>query len=98
MGEVEGALTRELKSVIVWTLAFLFFELPSKDVWGLWPWYSLSRTVQLGEQWWWPFAIYTAVFMGVLLGHFEFDWSARWVILLGLVGGALAISRLLRWL
>ena len=98
LGKAGGAVNIELRSVLVWTLAFLFFELPAKDVFGLWPWYSLSETVQLGEAWWWPLAVYVPIFMFVLLGHFEFDWSANWIVLLGLLGAALVISRLLRWL
>lgn len=77
---------QELLNVLVWAGAFLFLELPSKDVWGLWPWNSLSRTVWIGEAWWWPIAGYVAVFMAVLLGHLEFDWSASWLVILGIIG------------
>lgn len=89
-------MSRELVSVFVWTAAFLVFELPSKDVWGLWPWYSLSRTVQLGEAWWWPIALYVVLFMAVLLGHFEFDWSYRWVVAVAALGVCLIASHLAR--
>jgi hypothetical protein len=87
---------REWISVGVWTAAFLLFELPSKDVWGLWPWYSLSETIQVGIAWWWPLAIFTGLFMGVLFGHFEWEWNARWVIAVALLGVALIFSRVIK--
>lgn len=87
---------REWLSVAVWVAAFLLFELPSKDVGGIWPWYSLSRTVATGEAWWWPLGIYVAVFMAVLLGHFELDWSARWVVVVAVIGVAMIVSRLVQ--
>lgn len=89
---------REWLSLGVWLGAFLLLELPSHDVWGLWPWSSLSETVQVGEAWWWPLAVYVGIFMAVLLGHFEWDWSARWLIILGLAGVALILSHYVRWL
>ena len=88
----------EWLSLGTWTAAFLFFELPSKDVWGLWPWYSLSETVQVGIAWWWPLAVYTALFMVVLLGHFELNWSAGWIIALGFLGACLIASHLIKLL
>jgi len=87
---------REWLSLAVWVGAFLFFEIPSKDVFGLWPWYSLSETVQVGIAWWWPLAVYTALFMLVLLGHFELGWPARWIIALGFTGACLIASHLIK--
>ena len=89
-------LNREWLSVLVWTLAFLLFELPAKDVGGIWPWYSLSETIQIGVAWWWPVAVYVGLFMVVLFGHFEFEWGARWVIVVSLLGVLLIASRLFR--
>lgn len=80
----------------MWTAAFLFFELPARDVFGIWPWNSLSETVQVGVAWWWPMAVYVGLFMAVLLGHFEFSWSYRWVLAVTFLGVALIASRLLR--
>ena len=98
LGKAGAAVNRELGSVLVWTAGFLLLELPAKDVFGVWPWYSLSVTVENGVSWWWVIAVYVPVFMAVLLGHFELGWSAKWVILMGLLGAALVTSRLLRWL
>lgn len=89
---------REWLSLGVWVSAFLIFELPSNDVGGFWPWYSLSVTVKLGESWWWPIAVYVPVFMAVLLGHFELGWSAKWVITAAFLGAALTLSHVLHWL
>lgn len=86
---------REWLSLGVWAAAFLFFELPSKDVFGLWPWYSLSETVQIGVAWWWPISIYVSLFMAVLWGHFEWDWSVRWLLAVAFLGVCLIASRLL---
>lgn len=87
---------REWLSVGVWTLAFLLLELPAKDLWGWWPWYTLSETVQIGVAWWWPIAVYVGVFMLVLLGHFELNWGAKWIIALAVIGAALIVSRVLK--
>lgn len=85
----------EWRSLLVWTAAFLFFELPSKDVWGIWPWYSLSTTVTTGVRWWWPIALYVVLFMVVLAGHFIFDYSYKWVVGVALLGVALIVSHLI---
>ena len=82
---------QELLNILVWAGAFLALELPSKDIWGIWPWNSLSDTVWIGESWWWPLAIFTAIFTIVLLGHLEFDWSAHWLIIISVIG-ALAVA------
>lgn len=86
---------REWLSLGVWAGAFLVFELPSKDVLGLWPWYSLSNTVQIGVRWWAPIAVYVALFMFVLLGHFELNWRARWVLAVVFLGVCLVASHLI---
>lgn len=82
-------------SLGVWTFAFLLLELPSYDVWGWWPWYSLSVTVEKGEAWWWPIAVYVPAFMLVLLCHFEWGWSAKWVVAMGVLGALLIASHLI---
>lgn len=87
---------REWLSLGVWTGAFLLFELPAKDIFGLWPWYSLSETVQIGEAWWWPIAVYTTVFMAVLFGHLVFSWHVRWLIAVAILGVFLIASHLLK--
>ena len=87
---------REWLSLGVWAGAFLLFELPAKDVFGVWPWYSLSETVQRGVAWWWPLALYVTAFMLVLAGHFIFEWNVRWVILMSALGVALISSHLLK--
>ena len=88
---------RELGSVALWTTAFLLFELPAKDVLGWAPWYSLSKTTELGTSWWWPVALWVALFMFVLLGHFEpTHWSVRWVIAAAVGGLFLISSHLIR--
>lgn len=86
---------QELLNLFVWIVAFLTFELPAKDVWGIWPWESLSKTVQIGVAWWWPIAVYVVLFMGVLLGHFEFDWSVRYVLMVTFLGVCLVASHLI---
>lgn len=62
----------------------------------LWPIPTLSSTVWDGETFW-PVVIpaFVAVFVAILLGHFELHWSARWIILAGVAGGLLVLSRLL---
>ena len=86
---------REWLSLSVWVGAFLAFELPAQDVFGIWPWYSLSKTVQVGEAWWWPIPVYVLIFTSVLLGHLEFDWHVRWLILVALIGVLLIASHLI---
>ena len=87
---------REWLSLAVWITAVLFFELPAHDLGGPWPWYTLSETVQIGVHWWWPIAVYTGLFMLVLFGHFEFEWSVRWVLAVSFLGVALIVSRVLK--
>ena len=91
----EGQLLREWLSLSVWIGAFLILELPAKDVFGLWPWYSLSETVQIGVAWWWPISLYVSLFMFVLLGHFELSWSVRWVLAVAFLGICLIASHLI---
>jgi hypothetical protein len=52
--------------------------------------------VQIGVHWWWPIAVYTGLFMLVLFGHFEFEWSVRWVLAVSFLGVALIVSRVLK--
>ena len=82
-----------LRSAVIWTAVFLAFELPAH--FKLVPWYTLSNTVWVGEAWFPLLAVFTAVFMFILLGHLELHWSARWVIVAGVVGALLVLSRLL---
>ena len=86
-------MTEGLRSAVIWTAVFLAFELPAH--YGLVPWYTLSRTVWVGEAWYAPLAVFTAVFMFILLGHFELHWSAKWVIVAAVVGGMLVVSHLI---
>jgi hypothetical protein len=86
---------REWLSLGVWLTAFLAFELPAKDVFGLWPWYSLSETVQLGESWWWPIAVYVPIFMAVLLGHLVFEWRVRYLLAVAALGVLLIASHVI---
>jgi hypothetical protein len=78
--------------IAVWTPAFLALELPAH--WGLTPWPTLSSTVWDLIAWWHPMAYFTVLFMVVLLGHFEFHWSAGWVVGAALIGTALIIGHL----
>ena len=79
-------MSRLVWGVCVWLPAFLLLELPAH--WKLVPWPTLSRTVWDAIKWWHPLAYFTALFVAVLLGHFEFEWSAGWLILLALAGSA----------
>lgn len=89
-------MTEELRSLLVWTVVFLAFELPAH--FGLVPWFTLSRTVWNGEAWWPPVTAFVLAFTLVLLGHLELHWSARWLVLTALAGAALVASHLLeRW-
>lgn len=82
-------MSRLVWGVLVWGLAFFALELPAH--WNRTPWPTLSRTIWDGISWWHPLAYFTVLFMAVLLGHFEFEWSAGWLILLA-VGGSVAIT------
>jgi hypothetical protein len=88
--EHAGGVTVELRSLLIWSAVFLALELPAH--YRLVPWYTLSSTVWRGELWWWPVAITVAVFTFVLLGHLEFRWSVRWLILVAVVATLLALS------
>lgn len=70
--------------VIPWAVVFLgvflALELPASDVLGVWPWPSLSRFVWNGIHWWHVVALFVAVFMLALLGHFELHWAAKFLI------------------
>jgi hypothetical protein len=85
----------EVRSILVWVGAFLALEIPAQDVLGLWPWYSLSQTVQVGVAWWWPLALYVTLFMFVLAGHFELNWRARYVVAVAFLGVCLILSHLI---
>lgn len=87
-------MNKELVSLIVWTDLFLLFELPA-HFWSGCPWYTLSRTVWNGEAWWPPVALYVAGFTAILLGHLEWHWSARWLIVAAFVGACLIASHAL---
>lgn len=86
-------LNPELRSVLVWTFAFLAFELPAH--YKLVPWSTLSQTVWSGEAWWWPVGLFVLAFVLVLLGHLELHWSAKWLIVVSLAGAALLVSHAL---
>lgn len=83
----------ELRSLVLWTVAFLALELPAH--FGLVPWRTLSSTVWNGEAWWPPVAIFVLIFTFVLLGHLELHWSARWLIAVAVAIAALLISHIL---
>lgn len=83
----------EFRSLVVWTSAFLAFELPAH--YGLVPWRTLSSTVWSGEAWWPPVAIFVLVFTFVLLGHLELHWSARWLIAVSIAIAAVLVSHVL---
>ena len=76
--------------VVVWGTAFFALELPAH--WDKTPWPTLSRTVWDLIAWWHPLAYFTVLFMAVLLGHFEFEWSAKWLILLAVLGTAAIVA------
>lgn len=78
-----------------WQAAVAIYAAASIAV-ALWPIPTLSSTVWDGEAFW-PVVIpvFVALFVGVLLGHFELHWSARWVVVAGVAGAALVISRIL---
>lgn len=73
----------------VWSTAFFALELPAH--YGLVPWPTLSRTVWIGIKDWHPVAYFVALFVAILLGHFEFRWSAGWLIAIA-AAGSLAIT------
>ena len=79
-------MTRLLWGVVVWGTAFFALELPAH--WNRTPWPTLSSTVWDGIKWWHPIAYMVVLFTLVLLGHFEFHWSAGWLILLAVAGTA----------
>jgi hypothetical protein len=86
---------RLLTGVVVWTTAFLALELPAHFVAG-WPYPTLSRTIWDGVAWWHPVAYFVAIFGFVLLGHFELQWSVRWLLI---VTAALVVAVLIHlWL
>lgn len=89
-------MTESLRSIIIWTLAFLALELPAH--YGLVPWYTLSSTVWHGESWWWPVGVCVAIFTLVLLGHLELHWSVKYLIAVALGIAALTISHALEHL
>lgn len=66
--------------LVVFLGVFLALEIPAHDVLGVWPWPSLSRFIWNGIRWWHVVALFVAVFLLVLLGHFELHWAARWLI------------------
>lgn len=88
-------MTKELVSLLVWTLVFLAFELPG-HFWPGCPWYTLSSTVWHGETWWAPVGIFVAVFVAVLLAHLELHWSVRYLLIVSAAGAALIVSHALR--
>lgn len=83
----------ELRSLILWTCAFLALELPAH--YGLVPWSTLSQTVWSGEKWWAPVGIVVAVFTAVLLGHLELHWSVRYLLIVAAAAAALIVSHAL---
>lgn len=87
-------MTLELRSLILWTCAFLALELPAH--YGLVPWRTLSSTVWGGEAWWPPVAVIVAVFTFVLLCHLELHWSARWLIAVSVAAGVLMLSHAIK--
>lgn len=72
-------MTRLECGLLVWAILFFPAELLA-HFWGRCPWPTLSRTVWDGIAWWHPVAYFVAIFAVVLLGHFEFRWSAAWLI------------------
>lgn len=70
--------------LVVWGAAFFALELPAH--WKLVPWPTFSRTIWDGISWWHPVAYFIALACVVLFGHFEFQWSAKWLISTALLG------------
>lgn len=86
-------MSETLRSVLIWSAAFLGLELPAH--YGLVPWLTLSSTVWNGETWWWPVGVCVAIFVLVLLGHLELHWSVKYLIAVSLGIAALALSHAL---
>lgn len=84
-------MSEQLRSVALWTGVFLAFELPAH--FGLAPWYTLSRTVWNGEEWWPPVGAIVAVFTVVLLGHLEAHWGVKYLIAVAIASAVLIASR-----
>jgi len=59
-----------------WLAVFLALELPSKDVLGVWPWPSLSRTAWDCEAAWHPASLVFELFLLVLFAHIVWRLSA----------------------
>ena len=89
-------MTEELRSLLVWTGAFLAFEMAAV-FWPGCPWYTLSRTVRQGEAWWAPITLFVLVFAAVLLAHFSpgLHWSWRWVLSVAFAGLLIVVSHAL---
>lgn len=84
-------MSRELRSLLIWTAVFFAAELPPV-FWPGCPWNTFTGTVRGGVAWWWPVSIYVAVFAFVAVGHFDWHWSARWLITAAAFGAALFCS------
>lgn len=63
-----------------WLVVFLLLELPSRDVLGLWPWLSLSRTAWDAETDWRPATLFFELFLLVLAAHIVYRLSAAALI------------------
>lgn len=85
-------MSRLLWGIAVWLPAFLALELPAH--YGLTPWPTLSSTIWDAIKWWHPLAYFVALFMIVLLGHFEAHWSVKWLIGISIMGGAIILAHL----
>lgn len=74
---------------------FLLLELPSRDVFGVWPWPSLSWFVWNSIHWWHAIAFLVFLFMLALLGHFEWHWAAKWLIAVAVATGVMVLARVI---
>lgn len=78
-------MSKTLISVLVWLPLFLSFELTAV-FWTGCPWYTFSETFWKLIAYWHPFWYFTALFFVILIGHFGYHWSAKYLILIGALG------------
>lgn len=87
-------MTKLETSAVIWTAAFLSFELPPL-FWASCPWMTLSHTVSSGIRWWHPIALMLAVFMFTLYGHFDRGWTWMYVAVEGALIALAILTHLL---
>lgn len=77
-------MSKALTGAFFWATYFLIAELPAHFI-SWWPYPTLSRTVWDGIKWWHPIAFMVAIFLFALWGHLDRNWSAGWLILVGVL-------------